>query len=128
MKNAKKISLGDLIDKMIDEHLDGEGDEEGEGGGDDDGDGEGGSGDKPGKGKGRPKLSEEERRAIRDEIKEAMLAAAATVDGAGNIPLGVKRLIQDLTEPKMNWRELLRMQIQSIIKSNFGKLFKLKRL
>jgi predicted metal-dependent peptidase len=118
MKNAKKISLGDLIDKMIDEHLDGEGDSDG-GDGDEDGDGGGEEIDGSGKGKGRPKLSEEERRAIRDEIKEAMLAAAATVDGAGNIPMGVKRLIQDLTEPKMNWRELLRMQLESTIKSDY---------
>ena len=106
MKNAKKLNMSDLIDKMIDEHLDGEGEGDGEG------DGEG-------NGKGRPKLSEEERRAIRDEIKEAMLAAAATVDGAGNIPAGVRRIIQDLTEPKMNWRELLRMQLESTIKSDY---------
>jgi len=107
MKNAKKINLSDLIDKMIDEHLDGEGDG--------DGDGE----EVDGSGKGRPRLSEEERRAIRDEIKEAMLAAASTVDGAGNIPAGVKRIIQELTEPKMNWRELLRMQLESTIKSDY---------
>jgi predicted metal-dependent peptidase len=107
MKNAKKINMSDLIDKLIDEHLDGEGDTDGEGG---DGDQEG---------KGRPKLSDEERKQIRDEIKEAMLAAAATVDGAGNIPAGVKRLIQELTEPKMNWRELLRMQLESTIKSDY---------
>lgn len=113
MKNAKKISLGDLLDQMIDEHLDGEGDEEGSGGeGDQEGEGSG-------KGKGRPKISEEERRAIRDEIKEAMLAAAATVDGAGNIPAGVQRLIKEMTEPKMNWRELLRMNLESTIKSDY---------
>jgi predicted metal-dependent peptidase len=41
------------------------------------------------------------------------------VDGAGNLPAGVKRLIQDLTEPKMDWRELLRMQLESTIKSDF---------
>jgi predicted metal-dependent peptidase len=104
MKNVQKISLSDLLDKMIDEHMDGEGD------GDGDGDQEG---------KGRPKLTAEERQQIRDEIKEAMLAAAATVDGAGNLPAGVKRLIQDLTEPKMNWRELLRMQLESTIKSDY---------
>jgi len=114
MKNAKKINLSDLLDQMIDEHLDGEGDEEGEGGGDD-----GEEVDGSGKGKGRPKISEEERRAIRDEIKEAMLAAAATVDGAGNIPLGVQRLIKEMTEPKMNWRELLRMNLESSIKSDY---------
>ena len=102
MQNVKKISISDLIDKMLDEHLDGEG-EEGE----------------DGEGNGRPKLSDAEKQQIRDEIKEAMLAAAQTVDGAGNIPAGVKRLIQDLTEPKMNWRELLRMQLESTIKSDY---------
>jgi predicted metal-dependent peptidase len=105
MKNVQKISLSDLLDKMIDEHMDGEGDGDGDG--------------KEGEGKGRPKLTAEERQQIRDEIKEAMLAAAATVDGAGNLPAGVKRLIQDLTEPKMNWRELLRMQLESTIKSDY---------
>ena len=91
---------------MIDEHMDGEGDPN-----------DGSDGDQ--EGKGRPKLTPEERQQIRDEIKEAMLAAAATVDGAGNIPAGVKRLIQDMTEPKMNWRELLRMQLESTIKSDY---------
>jgi len=114
MKNAKKINLSDLLDQMIDEHLDGEGDEEGSGGDGEELDGSGKS-----KGKGRPKISEEERRAIRDEIKEAMLAAAATVDGAGNIPMGVQRLIKEMTEPKMNWRELLRMNLESTIKSDY---------
>jgi len=107
-EKADKISLGDLMDKLIDEHLDGEGDADGDG-----------DGDQEGKGKGRPKLSDADRQAIRDEIKEAMLAAAATADGAGNIPAGVKRLIQELTEPKMNWRELLRMQLESTIKSDY---------
>jgi predicted metal-dependent peptidase len=108
-ENAEKIDLGKLIEQLLDDHLDGEGDE-----------GEGdGEGNKDGKGKGRPKLSAEEKQAIKDEIKEAMLAAAQTVDGAGNLPAGVRRIIQDLTEPKMNWRELLRMQLESTMKSDF---------
>lgn len=105
-ENAEKISLSDLIDKLLDEHLDGEGD----------GESDGKDGDK--EGKGRPRISDEERQKIRDEIKEAMLAAAQASD-AGSIPLGVKRLINDLTDPKMNWRELLRMQLESTIKSDF---------
>jgi predicted metal-dependent peptidase len=105
-EKAEKIDIGKLLDQMIDEHLDGEGDSDG------DSDGEG-------QGKGRPRITAEERQAIKDEIKEAMLAAAATVDGAGNLPAGVKRLIQELTEPKMDWRELLRMQLESTIKSDF---------
>lgn len=105
-KNAKKINMQDLIDQLIDEHLDGEGDSDSSGNGDKDG-------------KGRPKLSDAEKQQIRDEIKEAMLAAAQTVDGAGNIPAGVMRMIKELTEPQMNWRELLRMNLESTIKADF---------
>jgi predicted metal-dependent peptidase len=109
-ENAEKIDIGSLIDKMLDEHLDGEGQ-------DSDGDGEGEQGKKGGKG--RPKLSAEERQKIKDEIKEAVLAAAAASDGAGNLPASVKRIIEDMTAPKMNWRELLRMQLESTIKSDY---------
>jgi predicted metal-dependent peptidase len=103
-ENATKIDIGKLLDQMIDEHLDGEGD---------------GDGDQDGEGAGRPKLTAEEKQAIKDEIKEAMLAAAATVDGAGNLPAGVKRLIQQLTEPQLNWREILRMNLESTIKADY---------
>ena len=103
-ENAEKISIDDLLDRVLDEHMDG--------------DGQTGSGEQDSKGKGRPQLSEEERQKIKDEIKEAMLSAAQTCD-AGNLPAGVKRLIQQLTEPKMNWRELLRMQLESTIKSDY---------
>jgi predicted metal-dependent peptidase len=108
-ENAEKIDIGSLIDKMLDEHLDGEGNGEG---GDKDGKGKE-------KGKGRPQISAEERQKIKDEIKEAVLAAAAASDGAGNLPAGVKRIIEDMTAPKMNWRELLRMQLESTIKSDY---------
>ena len=109
-EKADKIDIGKLIDQLLDDHLDGQGDE-GEGGG------KGSDGD--GGGKGRPKLTPEQRQAIKDEIKEAMLSAASTADGAGNLPAGVKRLIQELTEPQMNWRELLRMNLESTIKSDY---------
>ena len=104
-KNAEKIDINKLIEKLLDDHMDG--DDEGDG---DSRDGKGGSK--------RPKLTAEEKAAIRDEIKEAMLSAAQTCD-AGNLPAGVKRIIQDLTEPKMNWRELIRQQIESTVKSDF---------
>ena len=108
-ENAEKINMSDLIDKLLDDHMDDDS-EEGEGGGGKDSDT---------KGNGRPKLSQAERDQIKDEIKEAVLAAAAASDGAGNLPAGVKRLIQDMTAPKMNWRELLRMQLESTIKSDY---------
>ena len=107
-EKAEKIDIGSL-GELLDEHLDGEGD---------DGD-EGEDGDQKGKGKGRPKLTAEEKKQIRDEIKEAMVAAAQSA-GAGRVPAGVQRMIKDFTEPKMDWRQLLRMNIQSILKSNYS--------
>ena len=103
-ENAEKIDINQLLEKLLDEHLDG--------------DDETGGGDKDGNGN-RPRMSAEERAKVRDEIKEAMLAAAAASDGAGNLPAGVKRILQDLTAPKMSWRELLRMQLESTLKSDY---------
>ena len=85
------------LGELLDEHLDG---------------------DKDGDGKG-PKYSKEELKKIRDEIKEAMLQAAQAA-GAGNVPGEIGRMIKEMTEPKMNWRELLRQQIQSTIKNDFS--------
>lgn len=66
----------------------------------------------------QPTYSKEELRQIRDEIKEAMLQAANAA-GAGNTPAEINRMIKELTEPQMNWRELLRQQIQSVLKHDY---------
>jgi predicted metal-dependent peptidase len=106
-ENADKIDIDELMKRLLDEHMDGDGDEDGEGEGD---------GDKPGNG--RPRLSEAEKKEIRDEIKNAVLSAAQAA-GAGNLPGGVKRMIKDLTDPVMDWRELLQQQIESTVKSDY---------
>ena len=103
-ENADKIDIDDLLDKVLDDHLDG--------------DDEGGGGEGNGSSE-RPVLSDQERKEIKDEMKEAILSAAQTA-GAGNIPAGVARMIKELTEPKMNWRDLLDVQIKSTIKSDFS--------
>ena len=109
-ENAEKISMDQLIDQMLDEHLDDEGEGEGEG---EDGDGEG---DK--EGKGRPRVSAADREEIRKELKAAVLQSAQAA-GAGNLPAGIKRMIDEMTAPKMNWREIIRQQIQSTFKNDF---------
>jgi len=107
-ENAEKINIDELLDKLLDDHLD-DGDEDGKGSGDGDEDGE----------DGRPVISAAQRKEIKDEMKEAILSAAQTA-GAGNIPSGVARMIRELTEPKMDWRDLLDVQIKSTIKSDFS--------
>jgi predicted metal-dependent peptidase len=100
------------LGEMLDEHLDMEGDDDGEG------NGEGKDSNGNGTSKSKPKYSKEEMKKIKDEIKEGMLSAAQAA-GAGNTPGEIARMIKELTEPKMNWRELLRQQIQSTIRNDY---------
>jgi len=113
-KEAKKNGE-DFLDKlgeMLDEHLDMDGD------GDENDNGEGKDKNGNGTSSKRPKFTEEQIRQLKDDIKENMLSAAQAA-GAGNVPAGVARMIKEMTEPKMNWRELIRQQIQSTIKSDY---------
>ena len=70
------------------------------------------------KGKGAPVYSKEELKKIKDEMKEAMISAAQST-GAGNLPGSIQKMIKDLTEPKMDWREILQQQIMSTMKSDY---------
>jgi predicted metal-dependent peptidase len=107
MKNVKYIDIEDLLDQMLDDHLDGDGDES------EDGDGNEGR-----KGKGRPKLSDAEKEEIRQEMKQAILNAAQQSE-AGSMPAGVERLIKQMTDPVMPWRELIQTNLTSAIKSDY---------
>ena len=110
-KNGQELI--EQLGEMLDEHLDSSGESDGssDNGEEKDVNGNGVS-------KSRPKYSKDEIKKIKDEIKENVLSSAQAA-GAGNVPAGVARMIKDLTEPKMNWREILQTQIQSIIKSDF---------
>ena len=106
-EKADKISMPELLKQLgdlLDEHIN------------EDGSGPG----KEGEGKdGKPGMTKEEAQAIKDEIKEAMVQAAAAA-GAGKVPAAIQRMIKDMTEPKMNWREIVRMDIQSLIKNDYS--------
>jgi predicted metal-dependent peptidase len=106
---AEKISLPELMKQLgdlLDEHIN------------EDGNGGGKEGDKDGKGS-KPGMTKEEAQAIKDEIKEAMIQSAAAC-GAGKVPAAIQRMIKDLTEPKMNWRQIVRQEIQSIVRNDYS--------
>lgn len=106
MKNSTQVYV------PFDEHL--------EGGG-------GGDGDQPrgatitvmGDENGPPRLSDEDLQQIRDEFRAAVMAEAQAV-GAGNLPAGVRRILNDLMEPLMDWRTLLHHHIVSQVKTNYS--------
>ena len=111
--DIREISLDDLMEELgetLDEHINGDGAQSKEGK----------DKEQDGKTRGKaPVLTKEEKQKIKDEIKEAMIQSAAAA-GAGKTPAAIQRLIKDLTEAKMNWREVLRMNIQSIIRNDYS--------
>ena len=109
-EKAEKIPMEDLLKQLgdlLDEHINEDGSSPGK-----EGEGKDGKGGKPG-------MTKEEAQAIKDEIKEAMIQAAAAA-GAGKTPAGIMRMIKDMTEPKMNWREIVNQEIQSIVRNDYS--------
>jgi predicted metal-dependent peptidase len=108
-EKAEKIPMDQLLKslgELLDEHIN------------EDGSGPGKEGEGDGKG-GKPGMSKEDAQKIRDEIKEAMIQSAAAA-GAGKVPAGIQRLIKDMTEPKISWRDLVRQEIQSIVRNDYS--------
>jgi predicted metal-dependent peptidase len=108
-EKAEKISMPDLLKQLgelLDEHIKEE-------------EGAGSEGDKTKDGKGKPSLTKEEAEALRQEIKEAMIQSAAAA-GAGKTPAGIMRMIKSMTEPKIDWRQLVQQEIQSIVRNDYS--------
>ena len=109
-EKADKIDIDELFEQLLDDHLEAGPD------GENDGDGGGEDGDVS---KRRPRLTREQKEAIKDEIREAVLQAAQS-SGAGNLPGGIQRIVNNLTNPKMDWRSLINMKIPSLSKNDYS--------
>jgi predicted metal-dependent peptidase len=108
-EKAEKISMPQLLSQLgelLDEHIKEE-------------EGAGADGDKTKDGKGKPSLTKEEAEKIKQEIKEAMIQSAAAA-GAGKTPAGIQRMIKSMTEPKIDWRQLVQQEIQSIVRNDYS--------
>lgn len=83
--------------------------------GEGDGNGSGQPGDEDGPGSG---LTQEQLDELKDNWDEAMVRAAQSVQ-AGQIPVGMERLIKNITEPKVKWNEYINAVIQSLVRSDY---------
>lgn len=96
LKKSDMIDVDSLVDQMIDDHMEENRDS------------------------GAEQLSEEERDQIRQEIRENVVQAAKAAKAAGHsVPQSIERLIMDLTEPQMDWRELIQTVLTSTIKTDY---------
>jgi predicted metal-dependent peptidase len=108
-EKAEKISMPQLLSQLgdlLDEHIKEE-------------EGAGSEGDKTKDGKSKPSLTKEEAEKLKQEIKEAMIQSAAAA-GAGKTPAGIMRMIKSMTEPKIDWRQLVQQEIQSIVRNDYS--------
>lgn len=103
---AEKIDIDSLVEQMLDQHIQ-------------DKDGPGGNNEGEDENKKNPmSMTAAERDELRKEIKQAVLEAAQSV-GADKLPKGIQRLVKEMTEHKMNWREILQQRIQSIFRNDY---------
>ncbi len=115
-KNGCKYGAGSLLDVHLDPKT-GKNDAEAGGKGMPSDSGEG---NKKKKG-GPPSYSEDELKEMGDKFRNTVIQAthAARAVGAGNIPAGIDRLIKQMTQPKVDWREMLDVSIKSHFKDDF---------
>lgn len=121
-----KMTTEDAYDAIKEDNKNGNGGEGGPGGsgnfddhievniggdGDEDGDGSSGS----------VTISEDEATQIENEVRAAIqqAAEAAKSSGAGNVPAEIARLIEQMNEPRMNWRDFLRQNAQSQVRTDY---------
>lgn len=114
---AKENPNMEKMGNTLDIHMD---PEDGNGDGDD---GEGEDVDAPGTGNndgtnGPIKYSKEEREKISNQVRQATIQAAKAA-GAGKTPSGIRKILDDLLNPQIDWRDLLAQEIKSILKSDF---------
>lgn len=75
---------------------------------------------------GPPSMTQDDLDHLRDKIRQQVMVAAKTA-GAGKTPGAILRLIEEFTNPVMDWVTLLEMEIQSTIKDDFTFLRPSKR-
>lgn len=78
-----------------------------------------------GEGRNGRKLSEEEAKDLEDFWKNNLVEAA--VASAGKVPAGFERLIDELLNPKVDWREFLQITLQSCIRNDYTWMIPNKR-
>lgn len=63
-------------------------------------------------------MSEDEREELRREITNSIVQASQSCD-ASKLPGAIRDMVNGMTTPKMSWREILNVQIQSTLKSDY---------
>ena len=82
--------------------------------GDQESSGEGGESDQP-----RKHLSEDQLKELEEQAKRKVLAAAETAKSMGKLPGEYSSLLDNLRNPKVNWKELLHRSVAGEVPENY---------
>ena len=94
-----------ILDTHLDRHPgDDKGSRQGDGGGD--------------LSKGPANFTDEQKKEVAANFRSGVIQAAQSC-GAGNMPGNLKRFLDKLLNPQIDWRELLELEIKSLIKSDY---------
>ena len=70
--------------------------------------------------KSRPAPSEEEKEKAKQDMRDAMIESANSTSNAGDLPLGIGRIIRDIKSPVMDWRDLIDVAVPSLYKDDYS--------
>jgi predicted metal-dependent peptidase len=62
-------------------------------------------------------ISEQQKKMLSEQIKQAIIAAVKA--GGKSSPDAIRRMVDELTDPKMDWRSMITQSILSILKSDY---------
>lgn len=66
-------------------------------------------------------ITKEDIENVRNDIKSVIFGVvSSSMKNAGNIPAGIERLIEKLTEPKISWRDVIINTVRSSIKVDYN--------
>lgn len=68
---------------------------------------------------GMPYMTDEEIKNMRAEVRNSMVSAMQSAQKAGMMPLGLTRKIRELTNPLMDWSQLVQKFVLSYIKNDY---------
>lgn len=69
------------------------------------------------------RMTEDEMSMLDNEMQASMMQAAEVANnskGAGSMPAEIERMIKELTEPQMNWRDFIRENAKSKVRSDYS--------
>lgn len=69
---------------------------------------------------GGEKLTENEQKIMEQEIKVAVVSAVQQSANRGTIPASIKRMVEELVQPRLDWKQLIRIFVEENARNDYN--------